>query len=64
MDSNGEYSPGNETLAGAEDEFVDWQRLEVRSTNRTHQDEALDETNTMVPSDFADDEQIGSNCSP
>jgi hypothetical protein len=22
-DSNGEYSPGKETLAGAEDEFID-----------------------------------------
>jgi hypothetical protein len=32
-------------------------------TNRRHQDEALDETNAAVPSDFADDVQIESNCS-
>jgi hypothetical protein len=37
--------------------------LEVRSTNRTHCDEALDETNAAVLSDFADDARIGSNCS-
>jgi hypothetical protein len=36
---------------------------EVRSTNRTHPDEALDETNVAVPSDSADDARIGSNCS-
>jgi hypothetical protein len=36
----------------------------VRSTNQTHRDEALDETNTVVPSDFDDDARIGSNCSP
>jgi hypothetical protein len=33
----------------------------VRSTNRRHQDEDLDETNTAVPSDSTDDK---SNCSP
>jgi hypothetical protein len=27
----------------------------VRSTDRTHPDDALDETNTVVPSDSADD---------
>jgi hypothetical protein len=37
---------------------------EVRSMNRTCPDEALDETNTAVPSDSADDARIGSNCSP
>jgi hypothetical protein len=36
----------------------------VRSMNRTHQDEALDETNTAVPSDSVDNARIGSNCSP
>jgi hypothetical protein len=36
---------------------------EVRSINRTHCDEALDETNAAVPSDSADDAKIGSNCS-
>jgi hypothetical protein len=34
---------------------------EVRSTNRMHRDEALDEMNVEVPSDFADDAWIGSN---
>jgi hypothetical protein len=29
-----------------------------------HCDEALDKMNAMVPSDFTDDAQIGSNCSP
>jgi hypothetical protein len=37
---------------------------EVRSTNRTRPNEDLDETNTVVPSDSADNAQIGSNCSP
>jgi hypothetical protein len=37
---------------------------EVRSTNRTHCDKALAETNVAVPSDSADDAQIGSNYSP
>jgi hypothetical protein len=37
---------------------------EVRSTNRMHCDEALDETNAVVPSDSADDARIESNCSP
>jgi hypothetical protein len=36
---------------------------EVRSTNSTHCDEALDEMNAAVSSDFADDARIGSNCS-
>jgi hypothetical protein len=37
---------------------------EVRSTNRTQRDEALDETNAMVLLDSADDARIESNCSP
>jgi hypothetical protein len=37
---------------------------EVRSTNRKHQDEALDEANTTVLLDFANDARIESNCSP
>jgi hypothetical protein len=36
----------------------------VRSMNRTRPDEALDETNAVVPSDPADDARIESNCSP
>jgi hypothetical protein len=36
---------------------------EVRSTNRMHQDEALDEMIAAVPSDSADDTQNGCNCS-
>jgi hypothetical protein len=36
---------------------------EVRSMNRTHCDEALDETNATVSLDSADDARIGSNCS-
>jgi hypothetical protein len=36
----------------------------IQSINRTRCDEALDETNAAVPSDSADDAQIGSNCSP
>jgi hypothetical protein len=51
------------TLAGAEEETIDWRRFGVRSTNRTRQDEALDETNKVVSSDSADDAQIGNNCS-
>jgi hypothetical protein len=31
--------------------------------DRTRPDEALDETNTMVPLDSADNARIGSNCS-
>jgi hypothetical protein len=38
--------------------------LEAGSTNQKHQDEALDETNTAVLSDFANDARIESNCSP
>jgi hypothetical protein len=34
----------------------------VRSTNRTHPDEALDETNAAVPSDSANNARIESNC--
>jgi hypothetical protein len=37
--------------------------LEVRSTNWTHRAEALDEMNAVVPSDFANDARIASNCS-
>jgi hypothetical protein len=36
---------------------------EVRSTNLKHQDEAFDETNAAVLSDFANDARIESNCS-
>jgi hypothetical protein len=35
--------------------------LGITSTNRRHQNEALDETNTMVPSDSTDDTLIESN---
>jgi hypothetical protein len=45
---------GNPSIAGDS---------EIQSTNRTRCDEALDETNATVPSDSADDAQIGSNCS-
>jgi hypothetical protein len=38
--------------------------LGVCPTNRMHRDEALDETNTVVPSDSLDDARFGSNCSP
>jgi hypothetical protein len=38
--------------------------LEVQSMNRTHCNEVLDKTNVAVPSDSADDAQIGNNCSP
>jgi hypothetical protein len=34
----------------------------VPSTNQTHPNEAIDETNAAVPSDSADDAWIGSNC--
>jgi hypothetical protein len=37
---------------------------EVGSTNRKHQDRALDKTNATVLSDFANDARIESNCSP
>jgi hypothetical protein len=36
----------------------------IRSTNRRHQDESLNETNAAVPSDSTDDARIESNCSP
>jgi hypothetical protein len=36
----------------------------IQSMNRMRCDEALDETNAAIPSDLADDAQIGSNCSP
>jgi hypothetical protein len=36
----------------------------VRSMNRKYQDEALDETNAVVLSNFANDAQIESNYSP
>jgi hypothetical protein len=36
----------------------------VGSTNQKHQDEALDEMNTAVPSDSTDDTRIKSKCSP
>jgi hypothetical protein len=36
----------------------------VQSTNRTHCNEALDETNAVVPSDSAHEARIESNCSP
>jgi hypothetical protein len=36
----------------------------VGSTNRKHRDEALDEMNATVLSDFANDTRIESNCSP
>jgi hypothetical protein len=32
--------------------------------NQTHYDEVVDETNTTVLSDSANDARIGSNCSP
>jgi hypothetical protein len=52
--NNGVCSP-EKTLAGVESE--------VRSTNRKNQDEALDDTNTTVSSDFTNDARIESNCS-
>jgi hypothetical protein len=36
----------------------------IGSTNRRHQDEALDETKAAVPSNSIDDARIESNCSP
>jgi hypothetical protein len=36
----------------------------VGSTNRRHQDEALDETNATIPSNSAEDTRIESKCSP
>jgi hypothetical protein len=37
---------------------------EVGSTNRKHRDKALDEMNTTVLSNFANDAHIETNCSP
>jgi hypothetical protein len=34
----------------------------IGSMNRRHRDEALDETNAAVPSDYANDAYIESNC--
>jgi hypothetical protein len=61
--NNGSFSPGKKTLAWAEEKSSIDGDLLVRSMNRTRLDEALDETNTAVPSNSADDAQIGSNCS-
>jgi hypothetical protein len=36
----------------------------VESKNRRQRDEALDETNAVLPSDSTDDARIESNCSP
>jgi hypothetical protein len=36
----------------------------VGSTNRRHRDEALDNTNAVIPSDSDNDARIKSNCSP
>jgi hypothetical protein len=48
-------SRGNPSIAGDSG---------IQLTNRTRCDEALDETNSAVPSDSADDARIESNCSP
>ncbi|PWZ55544.1 hypothetical protein Zm00014a_033569, partial [Zea mays] len=52
--NNGSFSPGKKTLAKAERKSIDCRRL----------GDPIDETNTAVPSDSADDARIGSNCSP
>jgi hypothetical protein len=57
-------SLGKKTLAGAEEKSLIDRDSKVRSTNRTRPDQALDETKAAIPSDSADDAQIGSNCSP
>jgi hypothetical protein len=44
--------------AGAKDKFAIDDEPLIGSTNRRHQDEALDETNAKVPSDSADDARI------
>jgi hypothetical protein len=51
---------GGNYLVGAEEETID-SRIFGGSIDES--DEALDETNAAVPSDSADDAQIGSNYS-
>jgi hypothetical protein len=51
------HSPEPRTNSSIEDE------PSILSTNRRHRHEALDETNTVVPSDSADKARIKSNCS-
>jgi hypothetical protein len=64
VENNGGGSPEKEpSLEPRRKPLIDGDS-EVRLTNRTHQDEALDETNAAVLSDSADDARIGSNCSP
>jgi hypothetical protein len=45
-------------LARAKRKNIDWGEPLVRSMNRKHRDEALDETNAAVPSDIADNARI------
>jgi hypothetical protein len=53
-------SPGKKTIANPS---IDGDS-EARLTNPTRPDEALDETNAVVPTDSTNDARIGSNCSP
>jgi hypothetical protein len=64
MDNNGESSPEKTEFAGVKKKIADWRWPRGRIDDRKHCDEALDETNAAVLSDFANDTQIESNYSP
>jgi hypothetical protein len=63
MGSNGENSPEKKALAEVEEKSSIAGKPEVGLMNQKHQDEALNEKNTAVLSDFTNDAQIESNCS-
>jgi hypothetical protein len=63
MNNNGKAHRGRRTSSGPRRNPLIDGESEVGSTNRKHRDEALDETNATVLSDFANDARIESNCS-
>jgi hypothetical protein len=62
--NNGGASPEKTTSPEPSTKSSIGDESSVGSTNRRHWDEALDETNAVVPSDSTDDARIESNCSP
>jgi hypothetical protein len=61
MNNNGKAHRGRRTSSGSRRNSSIDGEPEVGSTNRKHRDEALDETNTTVLSDFPNDARIESN---
>jgi hypothetical protein len=56
VEGEGRHRQGEGTRRRGDEPSVGW-------TNRRHREEALDETNAVVPLDSADDAQIETNCS-